>query len=273
MLPLYTASTLRPPAYHLRYTGSGWPSTGLFPHLPPPSFWEPLQTAWEADGLRMLERKWSPDLIQFTFSVRPQISPVIFTARVKGRLQHALRKAESPTEFSRKVAFRSIGANHRAEVENYIQAQVDKEQFVDPRFTELVKQFTVAVPAVDLAAPTATNSGRYWYNLHLVLIVQGRYRIADPDFLRTTHDWSFKIATKKGHTISRLAVMPDHLHIAMRGNIAHSPEEIALGFLNNLAFALGQRAHWEPCYYAGTFGEYDMGARRKKRAVGCSRSN
>src|SRR5260370_616107 len=80
MLPLYSPLHLRPPAYHLRYTWSGWPSCGTFPELPPPTFWDPLHAAWEDDGLRMLEQKWSPNLIQFTFSVNPQVSPVFFAA-------------------------------------------------------------------------------------------------------------------------------------------------------------------------------------------------
>src|SRR5882724_9151238 len=194
MLPLYSPFDLRPPAYHLRYTWSGWPSLSRFPELPPSTFWEPLHAAWEGDGLRKLEQKWSAELIQFTFSVKPQVSPITFAARVKGRLQHALRKAGLATEFSRKVAMGTIGDNHRADVEAYIERQVDKEQFADPRFKEMLRQFTVADPSVDLRVATQTNSGRYWYNLHLVLVVAQRYRIADADVLGLIRDWSFKIA-------------------------------------------------------------------------------
>jgi REP element-mobilizing transposase RayT len=262
MLPLYTAANLRPPAYHLRYTWSGWPSSGPFPEVPPPNLWDALDAAWENDGLRRLEQTWSKELIQFTFSVRPQVAPVFFAGRVKGRLQHALRKAGLPTAFSRKVAVGTIGKNHRAEVEAYIERQVDRAQFADRRYRELLRDFTVADPSVNLAAPTETNSGRYWYNLHLVLVIEARYRMSDPACLPTIRDWALKIAAKKGCALSRLSVMPDHLHASLRGNIAHSPEDLALAFLNNLAYALGQRPVWEPCYYAGTFGEYDMGAVR-----------
>jgi REP element-mobilizing transposase RayT len=230
--------------------------------LPPPSFWAPLEAAWEEDGLRKLEHHWSSEKIQFTMSVRPPVSPVLFAARVKGRLQHALRTAGLSCAFSRKVAVRTIGDNHRAEVEGYIAKQVDRAQFADSRFQELLRPFTVADTSVDLAAPSQTNSGRYWYNLHLVLVVEGRYRIADVGWLGTIRDWSFKIAEKKGYALSRAAVMPDHLHLALRGNIEHSPEVVALAYLNNLAYALGQKPVWEPCYYVGTFGEYDMGAVR-----------
>lgn len=262
MTRLYAASDLRPPAYHLRYTWSGWPSTGEFASPPDDAFWEDLHAAWEEDGLRELEQNWRSELIQFTFSVQPQVSPIFFATRVKGRLQHSLRKAGLRTPFSRKVAVRTLGKNRRTDVEAYIQRQVEKEPLADPRFKELLREFTLAMPSVDLSAPTITNSGRYWYNLHLVLVAEARYRISNPEWMRTIRDGCFKVAAENGHSISRLSVMPDHLHASLRGNIAHAPEEVALTFLNNLALALGQKRVWCPCYSAGTSGEYDMCAVR-----------
>jgi REP element-mobilizing transposase RayT len=128
-----------------------------------------LDEAWEGDGLRRLEQEWRPDMIQFTFSVKPGVSPVFFAARVKGRLQHAFRLAGMPVAFSRKVAVRTIGKNTRNELEAYIRRQVN------------------------------------------------------------------------------------------------SPEEIALGFMNYLAHAFGQKPIWQAGYYVGSFGEYDMGAVRAPR--------
>ena len=56
--------------------------------------------------------------------------------------------------------------------------------------------------------------------------------------------------------------MPDHIHLSLRGNVEYSPEDVALSFMNNIAFAFGQKAIFRPSYYVGTFGEYDMGAVR-----------
>ena len=58
--------------------------------------------------------------------------------------------------------------------------------------------------------------------------------------------------------------MPDHLHVALRGNVAESPAAIALAFMNNKAFAIGQNAIWQYRFYAGTFSEYDVRALRGK---------
>ncbi|MFV2066497.1 MAG: transposase [Pirellulales bacterium] len=260
--PIYRRDNLNSPAFHLRYGWTGWPSSGLFPEPLPESAMGELSQDWEADGLRRLEGKWSQKKIQITFSASPQVSPVFLAARAKGRLQHALRKAGRPTKFSRKVAVRSIGDNTTAQVEAYIQRQVDKEPLADPRFREFLRQFTIEDAAVDLAQPTETLSGRYWYNLHVVLVVRERGWITDEATLTLLRDRSIGIARKKSYLVRALSVMPDHVHLALRGHVEHSPEEIALAFMNNLAFAVGQNAIWEYGYYAGTFGEYDMRAVR-----------
>ena len=261
--PVYSPSHVPSPAYHLRYTWSGWPSSSEFPAVPSGECFQELDALWENDGMRRLEMRWCAELIQITFSVKPQVSPVFFTSRVKGRLQHAMRKSGHPTAFSRKVGFRGIGHNCTAEVEAYIKRQVEKEAFVDRRFAGFLKQFTVTHPSVSLDQPTETNSGRYWYNLHLVLVVEHRNRFTDEESLRTIDRLCSAIARKKGYAISTRSVMPDHLHLALRGNIEQSPAEIALAMMNNLAYAFGQNPIWQPSYYVGTFGDYDMDAVRR----------
>ncbi len=120
-----------------------------------------------------------------TVSVKPHVAPLFLVARLKGRLQHALREAGTPVDFSRKLSVRSLGDVVSAEVEQYIRNQ-------------------------------------------------------------------------KGYRISVGSVMPDHIHLALRGNIEQPAQEIALAFLNNLAYLLGSKAVWQFGFYAGTFGEYDM---------------
>ena len=159
--PIYTPEKVSSPAYHLRYTWSGWPSSSTFPNIPSERFFQELDTLWESDGIRRLQTNWSAKRIQFTFSVKAQVSPVFFTSRVKGRLQHALRQSQQATKFSRKVAFRTIGDNRTSQVEGYIKRQVEKEAFVDPRFAEFLQQFTVTEPSVSLNKPTETNSNSF----------------------------------------------------------------------------------------------------------------
>ena len=258
--PLYLKDHVRP-AYELRYSWAGWPSSPL--PIRSESVLADLQPWWEDDGLRLLEHRWCMELLQLTFSARPDVSPIFLAGRAKGRLQHALRKVVPDFGgFRRKVSVHSVGHNCREDVEAYVAAQVETATFVDARFRDMLQEFTTTRPEVDLAQPTESSHGRYWYNLHLVLVTDDRQRFVDPRSLSALHAGSLRIADKKGYKISRLSVMPDHLHVALRGNIEQSPGEIALAFQNNLAYAMGQVAIWAPSYYTGTFGEYDMWAIR-----------
>lgn len=259
--PLYEPNSVTP-CYKLRYGWVGWPSSGSeFPKDMERLLSTPAG-GWEQDGLRLLETSFSAACVLMTFSVKPEVSPVFFTARVKGRLQHALAGAGLRVKFSRKLAMQSIGENHREDVEAYIANQVAREPWADPRVMQVLAPFTVTNTQVDLSGPTETTSGRYWYNLHLVLVTEERWRNSEVSWLAKIRDQSFRIAEKKGYGISRLSVMPDHLHLSLRGNIEHSPEEVASAFQNNLAYILGQVRVWRATYYVGTFGEYDMNAVR-----------
>lgn len=260
--PLYRPAELRP-AYQLRYGWTGWPSQGVFPGDVLARVLPDVAPEWEQDGLRVLEAALAPEQIQLTLSTTPHVSPVTLASRVKGRLQHHGRRQGIPIDFSRKLAVRSLGDPTRAQVEAYVRDQVPREGLADERFREALHAFTVVDPEVDLSRPTESNSGRYWYNLHLVLVSAARYRTGDEATLAKIHDTAVRVCRKKGFAASTLAVLPDHLHLALRGDVGQSPEAIALAFLNNLAYALGQRRWWQAGYYAGTFGEYGMAAVRR----------
>ncbi len=260
--PYYTSAHVNP-AYQLRYNWTGWPSRAPLPPQPGQDFFTELSERWEGDGIRLLEHTWTPDQIHIVTSTKPFVSPAFAAARIKGRLQHALREHDTPVKFRRKFAIRTIGEAKEKTVETYIENQVANSDFADPRFARFLRKFSVVDRKVDLNSPSRSRSGRYWYNLHLVLAVQQRCTITNEKGLRTLRDGSLKIAQVKNYGISRLAVMPDHLHLALRGEITVSPEDIALSFMNNLAYMMNCRALWEASYYVGTIGHYDMGVVRR----------
>lgn len=248
-------------AYALRYSWTGWPSGKVFPeqalHLI-----ENTQPLWEGDGMRVLEYRWTTKVVQILFSCLPAVTPQFVAARAKGRLDHALRSAGIVMPFSRKVAVRAIGDNTRRDVEAYVERQVGKQRFIDPRFVAKMSELTILNREVDLSQPTETARGRYWHNLHLVLVVAGHAPIRDLACLRKTRDSFLRVADKKEHALSRLSVLPDHLHAAMRGQPNESPLDIAFAYQNNLAYLAGQKRIWASGFYVGTFGEYAMQAVR-----------
>jgi len=171
--PLYRPADLRP-AYQLRYGWTGWPSKAPFPADLLARVLPDIAPEWENDGLRVLESSLTPGQIQLTLSATPRVPPVTLAARVKGRIQHHGRRRGTPVDFSRKLAVRSLGDPTRAQVEAYIRNQVPNEALADDRFREMLTSFTVVNPQVDLSQPSESTSGRYWYNLHLVLVTSER---------------------------------------------------------------------------------------------------
>jgi REP element-mobilizing transposase RayT len=268
------ASTIRPmppvPLYHprnqdaayqLRYSWTGWPSAGRFNALPSHLI-DDTTPLCDREGLRVLEHRWTAELVQILFSTKPDVAPEFVAARAKGRLDHALRTAQVTAPFSRKVSLRSVGDNTRRDVEVYVDRQVPKQRFVDPRTQRHLAEFTVKDESVDLSQPFESAHGRYWYNLHMVLIVDGRCECFDLGVLGRLRDGCFLIANKKGHYISRLAVMPDHLHVALRGTIKEAPIDLVFAYQNNLAHLLGKGRIWNEGFYVGSFGEYTTHAVR-----------
>jgi hypothetical protein len=67
-------------------------------------------------------------------------------------------------------------------------------------------------------------------------------------------------AGKHGYRLSTLGILADHCHMTMGCPMNSSPQEVALGFLNNGAFRFGMKPVFQFGYSVGTFGEYDRGA-------------
>ena len=42
-------------------------------------------------------------MIQILFTVNPEVAPILFTQRIKGRLDNALRKLGTPIKFPEKL--------------------------------------------------------------------------------------------------------------------------------------------------------------------------
>ncbi|MHC4400808.1 MAG: transposase [Planctomycetota bacterium] len=143
-------------------------------------------------------------------------------------------------------------------VEDYIRSQVGHAHFADRKYAQKLRRLVIENPDVDLSQPTCTSSGRYWYYLHVVLVTESRHCSYASESLSRIKDGCLAIARRRDCQISTGSIMPDHLHLALRGNIQRSPHEIVLCFQNNLAYLMGQRRVWMDTYYVGTFGEYDM---------------
>ncbi len=183
--------------------------------------------------------------------------------RAKGRLSYQLRCEGIPHDFSRKIAVRSLGENTNRDVEQYIAKQIEKERFVDPRFSELPKRFRLHWDNVDLSLPFEARRSRYWYDLHLVLVTEERYRISSENAFVAIQNRLLSLREREGYSFKSLQLMPDHIHLLMRANIEHSPAMVTDRIQNETSTAVDMRL-WKDTYYVGTTGEYNMNVIRRE---------
>lgn len=256
MDPLYTSDNTKP-ACQLN-----WGLTLFWRQTPVPDrYWLPaLQEITEADGVRVLKHQvTSHEASQFFISTTPSVSPPQLIRSVKGRLQHLIRQ-RLPKAFRRNYCLRSIGSATRETVEGYVANQLGHHGMADPRVQERLAEFQKSFPRVDLSKPVFSAHGEYWYNLHLVIVNAERWTETRRDVLGGLLDMIQRAASKHVHRLSRVGLLADHLHLTLGCPIDQSPEEIALGYLNNCAYACGMKPMFRMSYYVGTIGEYDRGA-------------
>jgi len=217
-----------------------------------------LTNEWRGDGLELYAYTWKQKEIQFTFKAKPECVPQVAAQRIKGRLDRAFRTSEIHVKFSRKVTLRSLGYNTSDTVISYVRNQLKHVDLADKRYRDMLADKAIEDKTINLAQPYETNSGRYWYNLHIVFVVANRYRTGSEVILDKMQSACIESAQANNCSLKAVSLMPDHVHIALRGNITMSPQEIGLSFQNNLADAAGRLRYWESSFYVGSFSEYDL---------------
>jgi REP element-mobilizing transposase RayT len=96
-----------------------------------------------------------------------------------------------------------------------------------------------------------------------VLVHDARWCEVREERLEITRQMIAKVAARKQHRLSRAAILADHIHLTLGCGVSESPEEVALAYLNNLAYAHEMKPIYRFSYFVGTFGEYDLGAIRR----------
>jgi REP element-mobilizing transposase RayT len=256
--PIYTAENCTP-AYQLRW------SLSLFANaeLPAAGGWhDRLKTLVERDHVRLLEyQSKPPNAHLFLLSTKPNVSPPQIVKSVKGRLQTLIRDA-APKAFRRNFSLTSLGDTKRRVVEQYVATQLGHHRMSDVRVQDGLREFQLEFPNVDLSQAQFSTHGRYIYNLHLALVHRDRWRDVRRDRLEASRDMILRASETKGYRLSRVSLLADHLHLVLGCGYKEPPHEVALSYLNNLAYVQGMKDIYCYSYYVGTFGEYDMGAVR-----------
>ncbi|MEZ6095859.1 MAG: transposase [Pirellulaceae bacterium] len=257
MQPIYLPTNVKP-AYQLN-----WGLT-LFPRSHTLSFDLPdLAEATEQDGVRILKSTTTNSSnLQFLVSTRPNVCGSSIVRSVKGRLQYLVRNSH-PKAFQRNYCLRSIGSATRETVERYVDDQLGHHAMADPMVQTRLNKYQRRFP-VDLSRVCSSAHGRYWYNLHLVLVNQERRNEVRADKFSSLLTMIERCARKYEHRISHVAVLCDHIHLVFGANITESPEGIALKYLTNCEVVCEMRPIFKFSYYVErsasmTLGGFDVG--------------
>ena len=262
--PIYTAANCRP-RYRLRW------SLSLFWRQPHSGadWLETLSNATEQDGVRILEHSQAgPAVDQFLLSTTPGVAPQQIVRSVKGRLQHILR-GDRPKAFRRNYSICSLGPARGDVVQRYIAGQVEHHPMGDKTVETDLRDLQIDGDAADLSKPRRTAHGEFVHNLHLVFVHDQRWMEIRHDVLEAVKEMVTRAAAK-GHLLSHAGILADHLHLALGCGIGESPEQVALSYLNNLAYAQGMREAYRCSYFVGTFGGYDLNAVRRRGSADTS---
>jgi hypothetical protein len=259
--PIYTAENCTP-AYQLNWAIS------FFANAPLPnaeSWAQPLRDAVAKDDIRVLEHRLpSSRVVQFLASTKPAAAPSFVLQRLKGRLQYLLRD-RMPQAFRRNYRLESVGSAGRDVIEAYVQDQLAHHPMADAWIQERFQWVQIVAEDVDLSAVRFTAHGQFIYNLHVVLEHADGWCAVELKFLRATCEMIRGVCRKRGFLLSRAGIVASHLHLAIGCGIEDAPESVCLCLLNNLAYAHGMKPIYRFGYYAGTFGNFDLGALRQAR--------
>ncbi len=222
-----------------------------------------LKPLTEKDGARILEyRLKNKTTSQFLISARPELSPSDIIRSVKGRLQHFIR-AQVPKAFKGNYSIKSIGSAKLNVVQRYLDSQLKHHRMADIKVQTKFCKYQVDNTNVDLKSPRYSTHGQFVNNLHLVLVHAERWREIRDDHLIRIIDMIQRTAQKKKHLLSKVRLLPDHIHLTLGCYITESPMNVALGYMNNIAYGHEMKPLFQHSFYVGTVGEYDLGAVRQ----------
>ena len=219
---------------------------------------EQLASQLACEGIRVLSWRWKrTNVSQFALSTLPHVSPARIVDLVQRNLQ-LITQDVSTRSLRPNFSIRSYGTQDRKVVEAYVAKQPLHHPVASPATQQFFESIVIENEDVDLSIAKRARFGVYWFNLHIVLVHLERWRCGNRDLVLATRDIVTKSCGKKNWQLSRLSLVPDHLHMAIGCSFQETPSEIVLSLMNNIAWVHGMKPLLCHSAFVGTFGEYDQ---------------
>jgi len=179
------------------------------------------------DQIKILSARIETEKVMMILEADASHSPSWITGRLKGRLNHFLKKRhpEFPG-FDRSFLFQSLAQNTREIVSKYVQNQVDTSDLVDPLYRERMKELRFHEEGLSRAS--TTHRGRYDLVVHVVLVIANRHRIFSQE-ARKVFDALVEGCEVLGCKPFDISMMPDHAHLMLGWPTELSADELLEG--------------------------------------------
>jgi REP element-mobilizing transposase RayT len=249
-------------AFSLRYAYTTWSEFDIDPTIGRQVLQETNLALQQVD-LRLLEGQTINHQWQLLVSAKPHQSPLQITRLIKTNLSTSMSLLGYDNPLNRRFAIRSIGNNTSKDLTNYLALQVERREYVDPRFSNALQDSSKQY-VCDSSVPTLTRHGKYWYELHLVIATNERYTVASAKVWELLVSTCEKHFAEHGEQLKSLSLLPDHIHIMLLPKIQNSPLAVGKGLIERLNKLQEKRNLYRPSFYVGTYGAYSMAAVRRK---------
>ena len=128
----------------------------------------------------------------------------------------------------------------------------------DPRVQAMFEKYQIVDPTVDLSRWRRNSYAEYQCNLHIVFVNNWRGAEIREETIAAMHDMLLKASAAREELVSRASIVADHAHLTLGCNLRDAPLDVALSYMNNLAYACGMKGMFKFSCFVGTFGEYDL---------------
>ena len=226
----------------------------------PESCLDLLRESVVQDQLKILEFRFRPpNLAQFFVNSQPGTNPSQIVRSIKGRWQNVSRPFH-PIEFRRNYRITSVGTANSEVLDSYVCNQSARHRMADTNVQSMLESIQFHDAEVDLNSVMRSSHGEYRYALHIVIESESDWHEVRPVVLKSYRDAIIKSCAKHNWRLSRIGLLSNHLHILVGPAVDISPNDVALVFLNNMAYSQGMKPLFRFSFFTGTFGEYDRGA-------------
>lgn len=251
-------------AYCLRYAFTCWLDQDIPFQLLQVALLQ-TQKALEKSKLRVLRTRYCNEQLQMVLSCRPGHSAFEIARHTKSQIAFDLKQHDIRTAIKRKFILRRVGENTSKDLEQYLQRQVERRDYVDDRFSASLTPYTKSF-RTDHSMCFSTTHGRYWNDIHLVVSTQDSFCVVHSRVWDELCELAKSWLEDSSNLLSSISLLPDHLHLLIRLDVNSTPYEVGSGLITQLNSLRSMPNIYRPKFYVGTYGAYSMTAVRNKGA-------